>query len=234
MNTRFLKTGVMLALGTFLGCSDTSALGPGEATGDVTITLQRTAVLSAGVVAAEVATAPEGKVPGDQVKSLRVTITSIEMLKECEADDGDPADGECDENGGWIALVLDDSVTVDLVALPEPHEPPVVIASGSVLVGSYRKVRLFVQDEIVIFAESFTVGNWAYDMGEEYEVTIPSGDNTGIKTDLSFTVTEDAEGNAEEVNLLFDSEASFRGVTATGNGKVMLPPVLKVKPTDSA
>jgi hypothetical protein len=71
-------------------------------------------------------------------------------------------------------------------------------------------------------------------MGEEYEVVIPSGDNTGIKTDLSFTVTEDGEGNADEVNLLFDAEATFRGVTATGSGKVMLPPVLKAKPKEAA
>ena len=122
----------------------------------------------------------------------------------------------------------------NVVVLPEPDESPVVIASGSVPVGSYRKVRLFVQDEIVVFAESVTVGNSVYDMDTEYPVTIPSGDNTGIKTDLSFTVTADEDGNVAEVNLLFDSEATFRGVTATGNGKVMLPPVLKAKPTESA
>ena len=242
MDKRLSRIGTALALGAVMGCSDTGALGPGEATGDVTVTLQRTAVLSASVVAAalegEITTAPEGKVPGDQVKSLRVTITSIEMLRDCEADkgacDGIQCDGECTAYGGWILLELNEPVTVDFVALPEPHESPVVIASGSVPVGSYRKVRLFVEDEIVVFAESFTVGNSVYDMDRDYPVTIPSGDKTGIKTDLSFTVAEDAEGNAEEVNLLFDSEATFRGVTATGNGKVMLPPVLKAKPGESA
>jgi len=160
------------------------------------------------------------------------------MLKDCEADegagDGIQSNGECAKNGGWIPFVLDEPLTVDFMALPAPNESPVVIASGSVPVGTYRNVRLFVEDEFVVFSEPFTVGNSVFDMDTEYPVVIPSAEKTGIKTDLTFTVTADNEGNEEEVNLLFDTEATFRGVTATGSGKVMLPPVLKAKPKESA
>ena len=238
MKRRFWSTCVLLTLAAAVGCSDTGNLGPGDGMGDVTVTLQRTEVLSASVVDAAVTTAPEGRVPGDQVKSLTVTITSIEMLKVCEADegagDGIQSNGECAKNGGWIPFVLDEPLTVDFMALPAPNESPVVIASGSVPVGTYRNVRLFVEDEFVVFSEPFTVGNSVFDMDTEYPVVIPSADKTGIKTDLTFTVTADNEGNEEEVNLLFDTEATFRGVTATGSGKVMLPPVLKAQPKESA
>ena len=242
MTNRMLHVGAVLALGAAVGCSDTGNLGPGDGMGDVTVTLQRTDVLSASVVAAalegEITAAPEGKVPMDQVQSLTVTITSIEMLRDCEADeeagDGDQSNGECAENGGWIPLELDEPVTIDFMALPVPDDSVVVLASGSLPVGDYRNIRLFVQDEFVVFAADITVGNSVFYMDEDYPVEIPSGDNTGIKTDLSFTVTEDGEGNAEEVNLLFDTEATFRGVTATGSGKVILPPVLKAKPKESA
>jgi hypothetical protein len=237
MNARIWNVGLALAAGALVGCSDVATLGPGDVTGDVTVTLQRTATLSADEVTAELAAAPEGKVPGDQITSLTVWITSIEMLRDCEADegagDGIQSDGECAENGGWIPLDLEEAVMVDFMALPEPDESPVVIAAGTVPAGSYRNIRLFVEDETVVFAESFTVGNTEYVADKDYPVVIPSGDNTGIKTDLSFTVTEDEEGNEEEVNLLFDTEATLRGVTATGNGRVMLPPVLKVKQEDS-
>lgn len=242
MNRGLGSIGTILVLGAAVACSDTGALGPGDGIGDVTVTLQRTEVLSASVVAAEIygdiTAAPEGNVSADQVKSLRMTIVSIEMLRDCEADDesgdGVQSNGECAENGGWIPFELAEPLTVDFMALPAPDETPVVIGSGSLPVGSYRNVRLFVQDEMVVFSESFTIGNSPFDKDTEYPVEIPSGENTGIKTDLSFTVTEDDDGNEEEVNLLFDTEATFRGVTANGAGRVMLPPVLKAKPGESA
>jgi hypothetical protein len=242
MTNRMLHVGAVLALGAAVGCSDTGNLGPGDGMGDVTVNLQRTEVLSASVVAAalegEITAAPEGKVPMDQVQSLTITITSIEMLRDCEADegagDGTQSDGECAENGGWIPLELDEPVTIDFMALPVPDDSVVVLASGSLPVGDYRNIRLFVRDEFVVFTADITVGNVVFKMGIDHPVVIPSGDKTGIKTDLSFTVTEDDEGNEEEVNLLFDTEATFRGVTATGSGKVMLPPVLKAKPKEAA
>ena len=56
---------------------------------------------------------------------------------------------------------------------------------------------------------------------------IPSAQNSGIKADIDLAVDE---GNVEDVGLLFDADATFRHVVGTGNGRVLMPPVLKARP----
>ena len=60
-----------------------------------------------------------------------------------------------------------------------------------------------------------------------HPVEIPSAQNTGIKADIDLVVEEGAEG---DVGLLFDADATFANVIATGNGRVKMPPVIKVRP----
>jgi hypothetical protein len=115
------------------------------------------------------------------------------------------------------------------MALPSEDESPVIIGAGTVPEGEYDRVRIFVEDEEIVFLETFTVGQVTYEADVEYEVEIPSGDNAGIKTDLAVTVQADDEGNVQDVALLFDSEATFNGVVTTGSGRIKLPPVLKVR-----
>ena len=215
------------------GCSEPTGFGSDVGSGVVTVTLQRAALPALNLAAAlddGAVAAPEARVPVGIVASLEVTITDVQLLRRCdEGEEDGEADQDC-EGGGWYPLTLDEPVVVDLVALPGEDEPPVVIAAGDLPVGDYHNIRLFVRDETVVFAEAFSVGNSLFDSDTEYSVEIPSGDNTGLKTDLALTVADDGEGNGEEVNLLFDSAATFRGVVATGSGKVLLPPVLKVRP----
>ncbi|UCG84834.1 MAG: DUF4382 domain-containing protein [Gemmatimonadota bacterium] len=230
---------IILSLVALAGCSEPTGFVSDGGMGEVTITLQRTGFPPASAVTEPDggwAAAPEGRVSGDLVVSLTITITDIQLLRRCEEEQGEEgevngeADPGCTENGGWHALPLDESVTIDLLALPAEDESPAVIASGALPVGDYHNIRLFARDETVVFAESFSIGNSLFDADTEYPVEIPSGEKTGIKTDLALTVVDDGEGNGEEVNLLFDLDATFRGVVATGSGKVMLPPVLKVRP----
>lgn len=216
-----------------VGCSEPAGLGSGSGSGEVTVTLQRAAPPSLSLTAAVdegAVAAPEARVPVGIVASLEVTITDVQLLRRCDDADGDGEPEQDCEEAGWYPLALDDPVTVDLVALPGEDESPVVIASGDLPVGDYHNIRLFVRDETVVFSEAFSVGNSPFDPGTPYPVEIPSAANSGLKTDLTLTVVDDGEGNGEEVSLLFDSEATFRGVVATGSGKVMLPPVLKVRP----
>jgi hypothetical protein len=153
------------------------------------------------------------------VASLEVTVTSIQFLR---------AGDEDDEAGGWITLQLSAPVSLNLMALPTEGDSPVVIASGSVEAGTYTQVRLFVTDPSVEFSSDVTIGAAAtFQAGVEYAVTIPSAGQTGIKTDASFTVTADESGATADVGLLFDAGTTFANVAATGNGQVILAPVLR-------
>jgi len=163
----------------------------------------------------------------DAVASLTLTVTGLDLHKRCEEGEEGTED-EC-EAGGWQSLTLDTQATIDLMALPTEDQPPVIIAAGTVDPGEYDQVRLFVTDEMIVFLESFTVGQVTYDADVEIDVEIPSGQHTGIKTDLAITVAADGEGNVQDVELLFDPEATFNGVVATGSGTIKLPPVLKAR-----
>lgn len=112
------------------------------------------------------------------------------------------------------------------MALPSAFADPLVIAVGAVDAGEYRMVRLLVSGGTIVFEQAVTVGQFTFDPDEPdgYEVTIPSGAQTGLKTDLAFTV---GEGGSTVVNLLFDEGATFQNVTATGSGTVILTPVLR-------
>jgi hypothetical protein len=215
------------ALGVSLvGCSGSDiSSDPTAATHDVRVTLQvaSPAVAEAGGVSA----APTAKVTLDAVASLTFTVTALQLPQRC-AESEDTVESECD-GGGWLSLTLTNATPLDFMALPPEGESPVIIGAGTVPEGEYDRVRIFVADEEIVFLESFTVGQVTYEADVEYEVEIPSGDNTGIKTDLAVTVQADDEGNVQDVALLFDSEATFNGVVATGSGRIKLPPVLKTR-----
>lgn len=160
----------------------------------------------------------------DMVLSLDVNITEIQFLpREYQADAANA--------GAWVSLEFGQSASLDLMALPTEGESPLVIASGSAPVGSYVDVRLFVSDAKIVFASDVQLGTaTVFKAGESYDVTIASGDQTGIKTDAQFAVEADAEGNINDVHLFFNPTATFLNVSATGTGSVMLSPVIRSLP----
>lgn len=113
------------------------------------------------------------------------------------------------------------------MALPTSGESPLVIAAGQVPVGDYRMVRLVTSGATIYFNTTVQVGPAIFDPDTGYDVTIPSGSETGLKTDATFTVAAAEGGNPTEVSLLFDEGTTFKNVTATGSGKVMLSPVIR-------
>ena len=64
----------------------------------------------------------------------------------------------------------------------------------------------------------------------EWSANIINGDASTITVDpgnyATFTVEADAEGNVNDVNLLFSTGSTFPDVSATGSGRVMLAPVI--------
>jgi hypothetical protein len=163
----------------------------------------------------------------DTVLSLTVEVTEIQFLpRQAEAQAGD--------DGVWISLSLAQPVPLDLMTLPTEGESPLVIASGEVPVGSYGDVRLFVENAQIVFKGDINLGvAFGFKGGVAYPVTIPSGPRTGIKTDAEFSVTADAEGNVNDVHLLFSPTATFLNVSGTGTGEVILAPVIRSRPEGS-
>lgn len=80
---------------------------------------------------------------------------------------------------------------------------------------------------MIVFDIDVSVGGFTLAAGDSHPVTIPSGEQTGLKTDLAFVVD-----GSTTVNLFFDEDATFRNVTATGSEKVILTPVLRNSSAD--
>ncbi|MBI2073299.1 MAG: DUF4382 domain-containing protein [Gemmatimonadetes bacterium] len=221
MATRSLHVAL---LAVFAGGSAACGLLDSSATGDVRVTMQQSdAALSpamsgwfASVAGVDGAAAAISK---DAVQSLTITVNEIQFLPKA-------AEAQAADEGVWISLVVD--ATFDLMALPTTDGSPLVIATGSLDVGNYGDVRLFVASAQIVFKQDVSLGVSlnTFTAGEPgYPVDIPSGPETGIKTDAEFTVEADTD-----VSLLFSPSATFLTVTGTGDGHVILEPVIRSKP----
>lgn len=210
--------GALAAVG-ILACGDSGPdLAPSETRISIADGIAAQAaipVISASVNGVLVAISP------DTVQSLEVTFIDVAYL---------PAGGDENAEGAWQTLTLGDSVTLDLMALPTESVGSVEIASGSVAVGSYRKVRLLTGEGEIVFKGPLSLGGSAsFDGGTPYPVTIPSGGQTGLKTDVSFEVSSADDGTVNAAYIVFEPGTTFQNITVTGNGGVVLSPVLRAK-----
>jgi hypothetical protein len=208
---RFSKLWMVPLVAGAVGCSEA---GPGSATVDVRMrqTDQILSQVTAGWFGGLSGTA--APIDPEVVSSLTVRVTGIAFL---------PADADENDEGGWVSLALDTPVELDLMALPTEGESPIVVASGAIAVGDYRNVRLMVDQAVIRFSAAVSLGAaFTLDADVDYEVTVPSADQTGIKTDAEFSVATDTQ-----VDLLFSTGSTFQNVTATGNGQVILAPVIR-------
>ncbi len=217
--SRFAPLSAIAFFAAVLGCADTVGV-PGEGTVQVTMHQADGAALvqyldGMYLSAAEAAARPLDR---DNVVSLTVVVTGVEFLPVAVEDGGE-------DEASWMELDLPGPVELDLMALPTEGESPLVIAAGSVEAGDYRNVRFLIGGATIVFDQPFTIGIAQFD--GEHDVTVPSGANTGLKTDVAFTVSSDQDGNPEELHILFHPASTFLNATATGNGKVMLAPVLR-------
>ncbi len=186
-----------------------------------------------------------GRVRPSDVDSLVVTVTNVEVLasipdSENAADsaadsarvdslahhrDDDGDDWEETERG-WVSLSIVGSGVLDLVHLPDSAAAGLTVASGSLPAGRYRHVRLFVTNPMIFFDSTFvTPQGDTLKAGVGYPVTIPSADSTGaaIRTDESFTVPS----GGGDVQLYFDRDDTVRHIVITGDGTILVPPVIR-------
>lgn len=204
----------------------TACDGPGSQ-GNVDVTMQQTDQMLAQVVGGWFGSVTSGSgsaaaISKDTVDKLVAQVTRIEFLPKA-------FEAQAANDGVWEALPLAPAAPLDLMALPTQNDSPIVIASGSVGAGSYGDVRLFVENLEIVFKGDIDLGvGFSFKGGITYQVFLPSGQETGIKTNAEFTV--DAEGNTNAVHLLFSPDATFLNVTGTGEGQVILAPVIRSRP----
>jgi hypothetical protein len=221
-------TTLALAAAVLGGCADEAGFGDQAR---ITVSMVQgsggpvTSPVADGV-SASVAQEDEPMITQDDVGSLRVTVTEIQFLRESANED---------DESEWLSLPITPT-EIDLMTLPGVGEQALTIADGSVDPGSYSMVRIFVQTDPapqITFTRDITLGaaatfNAADESGEpSYDVFIPSGTETGLKTDFQADV-----GDGDEVLLVFDPAPTFLNVNVTGNGMVILAPVFRAPPTD--
>ncbi|HEX9631380.1 MAG TPA: DUF4382 domain-containing protein [Gemmatimonadales bacterium] len=217
----------LAVLGAAVGAACQGQPGDPDATAAVSVTMQRVGAGTAAQAAAgwfASATGGMGRIDLATVDSLMVTLDRIEFLPAVQDEGDENGENGDGEGGGWVSLDVED-VRFDLLALPTTDETGIVLVTGELPVGDYLRVRLFVTDPMVWFNTPIQLGQaFTFDPDVGYDVFIPSGDQTGIKTDQGFSIPE----GGGDVTLVFDENASLANVAATGNGRVILAPVIRV------
>ena len=155
------------------------------------------------------ATAADGRLvlhltdaPGDY-DEVNLTVIGVRIHK---AD----ADGENDgaDEGGWMT-VSDDTFSVDLLTLSGGNS--VVLADTLLPAGEYTQVRLLLGEGCHLMVD-----------GERHDLEVPSGEQSGLKLNHTFTL---GGGAIYEVALDFDAH---RSIVVTGNGGYKLKPVIEI------
>jgi hypothetical protein len=192
----------------------------------------------------------------NDVDSLVVDVTKVEVLAmlpdtEDAADsvadtataarfghrDDDDSSGWQEHEWGWIQLDVTDGGHVDLTHLPDTSgtgtnapggvvPPGIAVATGTLPAGTYRHVRLFVTNPMIYFDTTLvTPAGDTLQANLGYAVTIPCADSTGaaIRTDDPFVVPD----GGGTVQLYFDRDDTVRHIIITGDGKIIVPPVIR-------
>lgn len=164
------------------------------------------ALATPGLTAASVDTA--------NVISLIVTLDSVQ-IQTSAAD-------------GWKTLIPAGApLTVDLKS---DLDTPIDLGTTDVETGPCE-ARLFVdlvtdgKTPTITFKEQLKVGGFDFAAGTTYPVTIPSGAQTGLKTDGTCEIL----ANQTNVSLVFDENATMGTIAATGSGRILLTPVIHVR-----
>ncbi len=187
------------------GCTVPATPGPGPTPGPT----PQPSGISTGTIEIRVTDAP----PRDEVTSIMVTVASVEIHKagtEQEPEEQPPDDGDQDQEEGtgeWITIPITGNNPFDLLLLQKENLDE-LLATEEVTAGKYTQIRMTI-DKVEV-----TLGD-----GELQEATLPSGK---LKFVRPFNVTD-----GENTILLLDFDAD-KSVTVTGNGKIIVKPVVKL------
>ena len=192
------------------GLATLAALGCQDSTGSRLVPVQVS--LARADIAPSAALAPQdvtsGVVDLSNVATLTATLDSVQL--------------QTSGSQGWQTVKPSSALPIDLLDLPGVSA---ALDLGTVLLETGAcKARLFLTDPKISFVNAVVVGQASFDAGTEYNVTIPSGSQTGLKADGSC----DVPSGGTTVTLAFDANATVGTIATTGSGSILLSPVIHV------
>lgn len=200
--------------------------GP-SAMGEATLILTDADVVSAAIAPALAAAVdPAGDVPAEAISGIELVLTRVDLHltggagEEIEQNEEQTEEGD-DGDSGWQSLTLTEGGTIDLVNLPESSG--FQIANGELPAGRYNNLRLFYSSATLRLGEAITIRGAEIPAGD-YDLRIPSGDQTGLKVPLSAFDVDAGELETLIVEVL--SNASVASIRWNANG-FRMSPVLK-------
>jgi Domain of unknown function (DUF4382) len=217
MSHRTMKLSLAIAMAAVpLAACDTNT---GMTTpGHLNVYMAQSAGAGAVAGALSAADVADGSLSLSAVDSLVVVLNGIDVL---------PSSGNDQQDSGWVSLGLADD-TLDLLALPDSDAPATLtVASGTLPAGSYSMIRLRYSDAWIVLGQEVSAGGGTYGPGH-YDLTVPSGDQTGIKVQVANLTV--ADGGTSSVTLFFDAANTTAHLVLTGNGRFMMSPVLHSRP----
>ena len=204
-----------------------STTGP-EGSGTMSVQLAKLGGSSASLAAHVVrADSRFASVELEDVDAINVTVDSVEAHRVgsgSDAEDDGDGDAPPEERGGWFAVEVTVEDPFDLTALSTTET--LTIAEGALPEGDYNQIRLFLSGATIDFAEGFDPdGDGPLAPGAtDVPLRIPSSEQTGVKIPgADFSI--DGE-TGTEVTVTFDEGTSVQNLTITGNGQVIMSPVL--------
>lgn len=191
---------IAMALGAFIGCSDSGTLSPGQ-----------------GRIALRLTDAP---FPLDSVESIDVFVVRVEARTEAttEAEAALSVQGAEASSDGWIVLASPNTA-FDLMDLQNGVN--VYLGDAAVAAGAYRSLRLILDTD----QSSVTLKNSTTLTGTSSpSILFPSAGQSGIKILFDTPILVE-EGVTTNVLIDFDAEQSFvlRGNTILQNGLLFKP-----------
>lgn len=139
--------------------------------------------------------------------SVNVTINSVRIHKNTDAEtDSTESDEEAEENG-WVT-VTDEQMKVNLLELTNGNQ--IMLGSEELESGTYSQVRFILGDDNTVTVD-----------GQTYDLQTPSAQQSGLKLNVNAEIEENTT-----YTLLVDFDAA-RSVEQQGNGGYLLKPVLR-------
>ncbi|MGE5352095.1 MAG: DUF4382 domain-containing protein [Acidobacteriota bacterium] len=133
--------------------------------------------------------------------SVNIQVTKVEVHQGSDTSSS---------TGSWL-VVKDSTMNIDLVQLR--NGVTALLGNTPLPAGQYSQIRLMIGPGSYVTDES----------GTKHDLSIPSGSQTGVKLNNSFTLQD---GVTYELTLDFDASKS---IVVTGNNSYKLKPVIRVE-----
>lgn len=139
--------------------------------------------------------------------SVNVTINSVRVHKNSDAETDSTESDEEAEDSGWVTIT-DEQMKVNLLELTNGNQ--VSLGSEELEAGTYSQIRFVLGDDNTVTVD-----------GETYDMQTPSAQQSGLKLNVNAEVEENTT-----YTLLVDFDAA-RSIVQQGHGGYLLKPVLR-------